>query len=162
MHCSFSNNKAQSKSLAGLRDVFQAQINYYFCPAPAQAVLISVLIVAAMERNVPERELKCLLLLRGESSDKFTLSLVWMQAENEQESWDLANLSAVLVCGLWFAPLDAVDMLFQCCRCQDELFPLSLLLLILFQQPLVSVSVREGLKHTRLLKGFYILYVNAC
>lgn len=30
-----------------------------------------------------------------------------MQAGNEQGHWDLVNLSAVLVWGLWMAPFDA-------------------------------------------------------
>lgn len=37
-----------------------------------------------------------------------------------------------------------------------------LLLLVLFQQLLTSVTLWEDFKHIRLLKWFYILYVNAC
>lgn len=48
-----------------------------------------------------------LLLLEGETNAKIMLSLTRMQAGNEQGHWDLVNLSAVLVWGLWLAPLDA-------------------------------------------------------
>lgn len=37
-----------------------------------------------------------------------------------------------------------------------------LLLLVLFQQLLTSVTLWEDFKHIKLLKWFYILYVNAC
>ena len=112
------------------------------------------------------------LLLEGETSDKFMLCLMWMQAGNGQGHQDLANLSArgwhrLMLwahTGSFDAESTSVGMHFHCCRCQDEVFPPSppLLLLVLFQQLLASVPVWGGLKHTRLLKCFYILYVNAC
>lgn len=76
LHKAVFNDKAQRKSLTDPRDVFQAQVSHYFCPALGRVTSAPV---CCYREKWPREGAKMLeLLLKGETVNRFMLTLCRM------------------------------------------------------------------------------------
>lgn len=73
LHKTVSRDKAQSKSLTDLRDVFQAQDSHYFCPALGGVSSAQVPVCCYREKWPREGAKMLVLLLKGETAVMLSL-----------------------------------------------------------------------------------------